>query len=64
MSTAISAPVIDGNMSDWASYLSDADNNSYDNTNAIDLDWPISDAGRDLTRLTFTEDASNLFLYI
>ena len=64
MATAISAPVIDGNMSDWATYLSDADNNSYDNTNAIDLDWPISDAGSDLTRLTFTEDANNLFLYI
>lgn len=64
LATAISAPVIDGNMSDWAPYLSDADNNSYDNTNAIDLDWPISDAGRDLTRLTFTEDANNLFLYI
>jgi hypothetical protein len=65
LATAMSAPIIiDGSMNDWLTYLNDPDNNSYDNTNSIDLDAPISDAGRDLTRFTFTEDANNLYIYL
>ncbi len=65
VSTALPAAItINGNMSDWAPYLNDPDNNSYDNTAGQDLDWPIADAGRDLTRFTFTEDANNLYIYL
>lgn len=64
-STSITNPInMDGIMSDWASYLNDPDNNSYDNTLGIDLDAPIADAGRDLVRFTFTEDASNLYIFL
>lgn len=64
-STSITNPIImDGTMSDWMSYLNDPDNNSYDNTAGIDLDAPISDAGRDLTRFSFTEDAGYLYIYL
>jgi hypothetical protein len=55
---------IDGNMSDWAAYLNDPDNNTYDGTGTSDLDAPISDAGRDLVRFTFTEDANHLYFYL
>lgn len=61
---ALPAPIaINGNMTDWAPYLANPNNNSYDNTNAIDLDAPIADAGRDLDRFVFTEDGNNLYLY-
>jgi hypothetical protein len=64
-SLAISNPItIDGNMADWSFYLNDPDNNSYDNTNNVDMDAPIADAGRNLTRLAFTEDMQNLYLYL
>jgi hypothetical protein len=63
-SASAAAITIDGNMADWAPYLNDPDNNSYDNTSSIDLDAPISDAGRDLARFTFTEDANNLYIYL
>src|SRR5688572_15345113 len=64
-STSITTPMtMDGFMSDWMSYLNDPDNNSYDNTAGIDLDAPISDAGRDLVRFAFTEDASNLYIFL
>src|SRR5438477_9822300 len=59
-----SAVTIDGNMNDWAPFLNDPDNNAYDNTNGTDLDGPISDVGRDLTRFTFTEDVNNLYFYL
>jgi len=55
---------IDGVMADWTPFFNDADNNSYDNTNGTDLNAPISDAGRDLTRLVITSDLNNLYLYI
>src|SRR5688500_12009312 len=55
---------IDGNMSDWTAVLNDPDNNTYDNTNGIDLDAPISDQGRDMVRFAFTEDANYLYLYL
>jgi hypothetical protein len=65
ISTALPAVInIDGNMADWAVYLNDPDNNSYDNTNGNDLDAPIADAGRNLSRFTFTEDANNFYLYL
>lgn len=60
----ISPITINGSMTDWSFYLNDPDNNSYDNTNGTDLDAPISDAGRDLTRMAFTSDLSNLYIYI
>jgi len=65
ISTALPAAItIDGNMTDWAPYLNDPDNNSYDNTGGTDLDAPIADAGRDLVRFTFTENANNLFIFL
>ena len=65
ISTGLSSPItIDGNMSDWTTYLSDPDNSSYDNTLGFDLDGSISDMGRDLSRFTFTEDANNLYIYV
>lgn len=66
VSSALASGVtIDGNMSDWAPFLNDPDNNSYDNTNGIDLDFlNISDPGRDLVRFTFTEDLNNLYFYL
>jgi len=63
-SSFVNSIIIDGNMNDWSIFLNDPDNNSYDNTSGSDMDAPISDAGRDLTRLTFTEDASFLYFYI
>jgi hypothetical protein len=56
--------IIDGQMADWSLFLNDADNNSYDNTNGTDLNAPISDAGRDLTRLVITSDFNHLYLYM
>jgi hypothetical protein len=65
ISAGFSIPItIDGNMNDWTTYLSDPDNNSYDNTSGIDLDGSISDIGRNLTRFIFTEDASNLYIHL
>jgi len=61
---AVNPIVINGNMNDWAPYLNDPDNNSYDNTNGVDMDAPIADAGRDLVRMTFTEDLNYLYLFI
>lgn len=55
--------VMDGSMNDWSSYLIDPDNTTYDNL-IKDLDGPISDKGRDLTRTVFTQNASDLFIYI
>ncbi len=51
-------------MTDWNFYLNDPDNISFDNTNGTDMDAPISDAGRDLTRMAFTSDLNNLYIYI
>ena len=53
--------VIDGNMSDWTSYLNDPDNNTYDGS--PDLDAPVGDVGRDLTRFVMTEGANGLYMY-
>ena len=65
ISKGLSSPItIDGDMSDWTTYLSDPDNSSYDNTLGIDLDGSISDVGRDLSRFTFTEDANNFYIYL
>lgn len=65
LSTSLSYPItMDGNMADWSPYLNDPDNNSYDGTAGIDLDAPIADAGRDLVRFTFTEDATNLYIFL
>lgn len=59
------APItIDGKMSDWSTILSDPDNNTYDNTNGVDLDAPISDAGRDLVRFAHTSDMNNFYFYL
>jgi|GEM_PF-2556318 len=55
---------MDGNMSDWTGYLAQVGNNAYDNTLGIDLDAPIADAGRDLVRFAFTEDAQNLYIFL
>ncbi len=52
---------IDGNMADWAPYLNDPDNNSYDASGSNDQDAPFSEDARDLLRLTFTEDANYLY---
>lgn len=54
--------IIDGSMSDWTPILTDPDNNTYDGS--PDLDAPISDQGRDLTRFAFTQDFTQLYLYI
>lgn len=54
---------MDGSMNDWTTYLNDPDNNTYDNL-VKDLDGPISDKGRDLSRVVTTQDASNLYVYI
>lgn len=61
---ANTAITINGLTNDWAVFLADPDNNSYDNTNGVDLNAPIADAGRDLTRMAITSDLSNLYLYI
>jgi Secretion system C-terminal sorting domain len=53
--------VIDGNMSDWSSYLNDPDNNTYDGN--PDLDAPVGDVGRDMTRFVMTEGGNGLYMY-
>ena len=63
-SSYLNSIVIDGNLSDWTIYLNDPDNNTYDNTSGTDMDAPIADVGRDLTRHTFTEDADFLYFYL
>lgn len=57
----INGIIIDGNMADWIDFQNDPDNLTYDSPNGTDLDAPISDVGRDLTRFAFTEDAGNLY---
>ena len=56
--------IIDGNMSDWSIFFNDPDNNTFDNTSGSDLDAPVADAGRDLTKFAFTEDANFLYIYL
>ena len=63
-SSFINSIAIDGDLTDWIIYLNDPDNNTYDNTSGTDMDAPISDAGRDLVRHTFTEDANFLYFYL
>lgn len=59
---ATSPVVINGDMSDWVSYLNDADNNTYDN--GPDADAPIADAGRDIVRMTSTQNLTNFIIYL
>jgi hypothetical protein len=59
---AINPITVNGEMTDWNYYFQDADNTSLDKIN--DLDAPISDAGRDLVKLTFTQNLTNLFINI
>ncbi|MER3463807.1 MAG: hypothetical protein C4329_04690 [Chitinophagaceae bacterium] len=62
MSVGSQSITMDGNMSDWNAILNDPHNNTYDGN--PDLDQPLSDAGRDLVRFAFTEDASYLYMYL
>lgn len=59
---AVNPITINGDMSDWNYYFQDADNTSMDNV--TDLDAPIADAGRDLVKLTFTQNLTTLFINI
>ena len=60
LQTAIS---IDGNMTDWASVLSDLDNSACDAADSTDLDYKVQSTGRNLVRISFTYNATNFYMF-
>ncbi|NNF51076.1 MAG: tandem-95 repeat protein, partial [Gammaproteobacteria bacterium] len=54
---------IDGDMTDWASVLSDLDNNACDEVGAGDRDAPVQSTGRDMIRTTVTWTASRFYMF-
>ncbi|MGE5106706.1 MAG: hypothetical protein ACM3H8_04125, partial [Sphingobacteriales bacterium] len=60
--TSTNSIVIDGNMSDWTTYVNDPDNNTWDGTPDRDS-ATITDPGRDMLRYIMTQGSAGLYMY-
>lgn len=60
--TSTNSIVIDGNMSDWTTYVNDPDNNTWDGTPDFDS-ATITDLGRDMLQFIMTQGSSGLYMY-
>jgi hypothetical protein len=53
----------DGDISDWATVLSDSDNISCDEVGSADRDYPVQSTGRDLLKFAFTWDSNGAYAF-
>jgi hypothetical protein len=60
--TTTNSIVIDGNMSDWTTYINDPDNTTWDGNPDRDS-ATITDKGRDLLRFVMTQGSAGLYMY-